>query len=303
MDRLRQIRFKLRALWRGRDVDAEMVEEMHAHLDRLIAANRAAGMSPEDARDHARRQFGNMPSLEEHARDERRFRWLEFLARDLRFGARQLRLNPGFAITAILSLTLGIGASTAIFSAVDAILFRTLPFPDADRLSIVRKGPRGGEPVAGIAPANALEMIQRVRPFAVVSPFTATQFVIRQGAVTERAAAERVTAVRVASTFFATLGVTPAFGRDFTPSDDRFGAGRVAIISSALWRRVFTSDPHVVGRTLHANGEPLTVVGVMRDDFRFPEVFGPSFTPEIADAAGLSAPRGQDEAPGTCTSC
>jgi hypothetical protein len=161
MDRLRQIRFKLRALWRGREVDAEMIEEMHAHLDRLIAVNRAAGMSPDEAREHARRQFGNMPGLEEWGRDERRFRWLEFIAADLRFGARQLRLNPGFAITAILSLSLGIGASTAIFSAVDAILFRALPFPHADQLSIVRKGPRGGEPVAGVAPANALEMVQR----------------------------------------------------------------------------------------------------------------------------------------------
>jgi putative ABC transport system permease protein len=276
MDRLRQLLFKLRALWRGRGVDAEMAEEMRAHLDRLVAANRAAGMAPDEARHRALRQFGNMSSLEERALDERRFRWLESLVRDLRFGLRQLRLNPGFATTAIVSLALGIGASTAIFSAVDVILFRPLPFPHADHLSIVRKGPRTGEPAGGIAPANALEMVERVRPFADASAFTTTQFVVRQGS-----GAERVAGVRVGSTFFITLGVTPALGRDFTPSDDRFGAERVAIISSGLWQRAFATDPHVVGRTLDAGALRLTVIGVMPESFRFPELFGPTFKPEI----------------------
>ena len=276
MDRIRQIRFKLLALWRGRDLDAEMAEEMRAHLDRRVEANRAAGLAPDEARYRALRQFGNVASLEERARDERHFRWLESLVRDLRFGMRQLRLNPGFATTAILSLALGIGASTAIFSAVDVILFRSLPFPHADQLSIVKKGPRSGEPVGGVAPANALEMIERVQPFADASAFTTTQFVVHRGSE-----AERVAGVRVSSTFFRTLGVAPTLGRDLTPSDDRFGAEPVAIISSKLWQRALQRDPRVVGRALDVEGQRLTVIGVMPESFRFPELFGLTFKPEI----------------------
>src|SRR5262249_34979175 len=145
-DRLSQIRFKLRALWRRRALDAEMAEEMRAHLDRLVAANRGDGMSAGEARAHALRQFGNAPSLEERARDEWRFRWVEAVRQDLCFAARQLSRNPGFAVTTILSLAIGIGASTTIFCAVDAILFRDLPLPQADQLGIVRMGPRGGAP-------------------------------------------------------------------------------------------------------------------------------------------------------------
>src|SRR5215831_3878319 len=277
MDPLRQILFKLRALWRGRRREVEMAEEMHAHLDRLAEAHRAAGFSPDEARLRARREFGNIPSLEERARDEQRFRWLESLVRDSRFGVRQLRRNPGFATTAILSLTVGIGASSAIFSAVDVILFRPLPFPHADHLSIVRKGPRTGEPVSGVAPANALEIVERVKPFADAVAFTGAQFVVREGSE-----AERVTGLRVGSAIFRTLGAMPMLGRDFMPSDDQFGTDRVAIISSGLWRRAFAADPQVIGRSLEMGGaQPLTVIGVMPDEFRFPDVYGPAFRPEI----------------------
>src|SRR5262245_34252633 len=210
MDRLRRIRFKLQALWRRRALDAEMAEEMRAHLDRLVVAHRGEGMSPGEARARALRQFGSVPNLEEQARDEWRFRWLEAIAQDVRFAARQLARSPGFAATAILSLALGIGASTAIFSAVDALLLRALPPPQADHLGIVRMGPRGGAPDAGIGPAIALEMVERAQTFAEVAPFTLTQFDIREGP-----AAERVAGIRVAAGFFRTLGVAPAIGRDF----------------------------------------------------------------------------------------
>jgi putative ABC transport system permease protein len=253
-----------------------MAEEMRAHLDRLIEANRCAGMAPDEARQRALRQFGNMPSLQERALDERQCRWLDSLLRDLRFGMRQLQRNPGFATTAVLSLALGIGASTAIFSAVDVILFRPLPFPHADHLSIVRKGPKTREPVRGVAPANALEIVERVQPFAEASAFTPTQFVVRHGTD-----AERVAGVRVGCRFFRMLGVTPAIGRDFTPSEDRFGAERVAIISNALWQRAFARDPHIVGRTLDVGVQRLTVIGVMPERFRFPELFGSAYNPEI----------------------
>ena len=298
MDRLRQIRFKLRALWRRRALDAEMAEEMRAHLDRLVAANRGEGMSPAEARARALRQFGSVSSLEEQSRDEWRFRWVEAVAQDFRFAARQLSRSPGFAVTAILSLALGIGASTAIFSAVDAILLRDLPLPQADQLGIVRMGPRDGAPdkgigpaITGIGPAIALEMVERARTFADVSPFTLTEFDVRQGT-----AAERVVGMRVAASFFRTLGVAPPLGRDFLSSDDQPGSERVAIIDSALWRRAFGGDPDVIGRALQLAAERVVVVGVMPESFRFPELFGATFKPQIwtplAFAPGEAADRG-----------
>jgi putative ABC transport system permease protein len=293
MDRLKQIRFKLRALWRRRALEAEMAEEMRAHFDRLVAANRAERMSSDEARLRALRQFGNLSSLEEQTRDEWQFRRLESLARDVRFATRQLRRNPIFAATAILSLSVGIGASTAIFSAVDAILLRDLPLPQADQLGLVRKGPRGSAPEAGIGPAIALEMVARAHPFAEISPFTLTQLVVRQGA-----GAERVAGMRVAATFFHTLGVTPALGRDFLPSDDRPGSDPVAIISSGLWQRAFGADPQVVGRALEIGNQRLTVVGVMPHTFRFPELFGATFKPEIWSPLAFSAVEAADRGAG-----
>src|SRR5262245_3760413 len=293
MDRLRQIRFKVRALWRRRSLDAEMAEEMRAHLDRLVAASRSEGMSPGEARARALRQFGNVPSLEEQARDEWQFRWPEAVAQDFRFAARQLSRSPGFAVTAILSLALGIGASTAIFSAVDAILLRELPLPEAEQLGIVLMGPRGGAPGkgTGIGPAIALEMVERARAFAEVSALTLTEFDVRQGA-----SAERVSGMRVAASFFRTLGVAPALGRDFRSSDDQAGSERVAIIDSTIWRRAFGGDPDVVGRSLQAGAERVTVVRVMGDSFHFPEMCGAAFKPQIwtplAFAPRESADRG-----------
>ena len=145
MDWLRQFRFKLLGLWRDRMLEAHMAEEMRAHLERLAAANRNAGMSPDEARNSAIRQFGNVSSIQERARDERRFRTLENLIRDLRYAARQLRHNRVFALTAILSLALGIGANTAVFTLLHASLWRPLPVEDPHQIvHLVRSKPGSG---------------------------------------------------------------------------------------------------------------------------------------------------------------
>jgi predicted permease len=265
MEWLRRLRFKLSVLFRDPAVEAEVAEEMSAHLERLIARNRDAGMSAEQARRTALREFGNVALLQEHARDARRFAWLECVCRDLTYAWRQLRVNPSFAVTAVLSLTLGVGASVTMFSAVNTILFRDLPLPHADRLAILRKGPRGGTPERGIAPADALEMVERLRPVAAAAPFTLAQFEIRgQGS------AERVSGVRVGAAFFSTLEITPPIGRDFVASDDRLEAERVAIISSVLARRYFGSGAAAVGHQLDVGSDRLTIVGVLPDGFRFP---------------------------------
>jgi putative ABC transport system permease protein len=269
MDSVRQLLFKLKGLLRRRAMESEMAEEMNAHLERLIATYRADGMAAEEARRAALRQFGNRASIDERARDERRWRWLEHVVRDLRYALRQIRRAPTVSATAVLSLALGLGSSVAIFSAVHGILLKELPFPDADRLAVVQKGPAGAVSDAGIAPANAREIAERVAPLADVSPFTFTEVIVPYG---DRA--ERVTAMRVGPNFFRLFGVAPMLGRDFLPSDDAGGAPRVAIISSALWRRLFASDPATIGRTVGTGPGAATIVGVMPDGFRMPEIFG-----------------------------
>jgi putative ABC transport system permease protein len=269
MDQLKSLGFKLRSLLRRRTMEADMAEEMNGHLEQLIAAHRNRGMTPGEARNAAFREFGNRASIAEQARDQHRWRLLDNLARDVRYAVRQLRRAPAVSATAVLSLSLGLGASVAVFSAVHAVLLKDLPFRDAGRLAIVQKGPAGSVPARGVALANALEMAEWLEPMGQAAPFTQTQFLIQQD---DRA--ERVVAMRVAASFFRTLAVAPALGRDFLPADDTSGAPRVAIISSTLWRGFFAGDPNVLGRTLGAGRDRVTIVGVMPDDFRLPELMG-----------------------------
>lgn len=276
MEALTRLVFRLRALFRSRRMEAEMAEEMNGHLERLIATYRDRGMTPDEARHAALRQFGNRASITESARDQLRWRLPGNIARDVRYAMRQLWCTPTVSATAVLSLALGLGASVAMFSAVHGVLLKELPFPDAERLTIVQKGARGSLPVRGVALANALEMAERLETLGAVAPFTQTQFLIQQGDL-----AERVVAMRVAASFFRTLDVPPALGRDFLPADDAPGAARVAIISSAIWRRVFASDPNVLGRTLGTGRDRVTIVGVMPDGFRLPELMGRPTRAEI----------------------
>lgn len=265
MNWLRRVRFKLSVLFRDAAVDADVREELSAHLERLIARHRDGGMSAEQARRRALREFGNMASLQDDARDARRFAWFECARRDLTYGWRQLRISPSFTVTVVLALALGVGASVTIFSAVNTILLRDLPLPHADRLAVLHKGPRGGTPDHGIAPADALEIGERLRPVAATAPFTFRQFEIRaQNSI------ERVSGLRVGAAFFSTLEITPSIGRDFVASDDRLGAERVAIVSSALARRYFGGGAAALGHQLDVDAGRVTIVGVLPDGFRFP---------------------------------
>ena len=195
-------------------------------------------MSTEAARRTALREFGNVALLQEHARDARRFAWFECVRRDLTYAWRQLRLSPSFTVTAVLSLALGVGASVTIFSAINAILLRDLPLPHADRLAVLRKVPRDGTSPRGIAPADALEIVDRLRTVAAAAPFTYTQFEIRV-----QSSAERVSALRVGAAFFSTLEIARRLGGtswprtiDSTPSGSRSLATCSRVDTSALAR-------------------------------------------------------------------
>ncbi|HWS87832.1 MAG TPA: ABC transporter permease [Pyrinomonadaceae bacterium] len=190
------------------------------------------------------------------------------LLQDLRFGARMLWKKPGFTAVAVLTLALGIGANTAIFSVVNAVLLRPLPFPDAERLVLVWN--RGAEAAGGdrtpLAVADLLDWRAQSRSFADVGAFQRAMYNYAGGD-----SPERVQAAGVTANFFPMLGVQAQLGRTFLPDEERAGAPRVALLSQGFWRSHFAADPQAVGRTFSLNGEPYTVVGVMPAGLDFPD--------------------------------
>lgn len=247
-------------LFRRSQVDREIDAELRAHIALRIDDNVAAGMAPEEARRDALLRFGNAVALRERTAGEDAALALESLARDLRFALRQLRMSPGFAATAIVILALGIGASTAIFSAVDPILFEPLPYPHAARILTVwdtYKSQRF-ETTFG----TYREIAARSSSFETLSTFEPWQPVMTGAEKPERPDGQSVSA-----NYFHMLGVAPALGRDFQPSDDVFRGPQVVILSDKLWRRRFGADPAIVGRAVKLNDDSYTVIGVMPRDF------------------------------------
>ena len=194
------------------------------------------------------------------------------LAQDVRYGLRLLRKSPGFTAVTVLTLAIGIGASTALFSVVDCLLIRPFPYPDSERLVVVWSRPaRGG--IANISPANFLDFRDQNRVFDHMGAGSQAEF-----NVSIQGVAERLTGLRVSADFFETLGVKPGFGRSFAAGDDRPGAPRVAILSHGAWQRRFGGDRSILGQALTVDGEKCTIVGVMPASFRFayaPEMLAP----------------------------
>ncbi|MCW5556500.1 MAG: ABC transporter permease [Verrucomicrobiae bacterium] len=261
MNWLKTLRTRFRALFRKRQLDAEMDEEMRAHIELRTQANIEAGMNPEEARFAALRQFGWRESIKEECRDQRGVRWLEHLLQDIRYGTRQLRKNPGFTIVAVLTLALGIGATTAIFSVVEAVLLRPLPFPHPERLFAVDL--QGGPgTVSGGDFENIRASSQAFSQVAVFSP--------RQFNLSGEAVPERILSSQVSDGFFPALGVEPLMGRGFLPEEYLPGGEKVAVLSYGLWQRWFGGDRDVVGRPVTLDGESYLVVGVMPPVLNFP---------------------------------
>ena len=256
----------LRALANRPAADAEIAEEVEHYLAEAEAAAAARGLAPADARRAARLEAGNATALQEQVRS---YGW-EYLVEttfdDLRHAVRQLRRAPGFATIATLTLALGIGASTAIVSAVKPVLFDPLPYPDARRIVGVWDRSRDGTR-ADVAFGSYREIATRSRAFESLSVMRPWLPALTGGAGPDGARPERVDGQLVSGGFFATLGVAPVLGRDFTPFDDAPGRPAVVILSDGLWRRRFAADPAVVGRTITIDDAPSTVVGIMPATF------------------------------------
>jgi len=263
------VRLRLRSLFRGAQVDAELDEELRDHIDRQLAALIEKGVPPEEARRTALRAMGGLDQQKEACRDARRTQILENLVRDLRHGVRVLGRSPGFTAVAILSLSLGIGANTAIFQLIDAIRLRSLPVADAHQLAEVRiaggHGGLGRTNGFGAELTNPIweQIRDRQEAFSGAFAWGATEFLVGRGTQTRM-----VDGLWVSGDFFPVLRVTPARGRLFTPADDRRGCGaRSVVISDGFWRSYFGGADDAIGATLTILGQPLEVVGVTPPEF------------------------------------
>jgi putative ABC transport system permease protein len=251
-----------------------MTEEMRHHLDALADDLVRSGMARDAADAEARRRFGSVLRMKEAGHDERRTPTFENLARDVRHMGRALRRSPGFAATVILTLGLGIGGNTAIFSVVDQVLLRPLPYPNGDRLILVFErfdtegamtfGADRSTPCTCVSPANWLDWQRDSRTIENIA-------VWRSGPVTLTGVGEpvRLNNQGVSAEFFPVLGVSPLLGRTIDANDDRPKGPRVAVISHRLWQQRFDGDPRVIGRTVTMNGAATEIVGVMPESFRF----------------------------------
>jgi putative ABC transport system permease protein len=257
---------RLVGVFRKRDREAEMVEEIRQHLDRLVERKIAAGMSPEEAGKAARREFGGVEQIREVARAERVWMWPEQLWKDFRFALRQLRKSPAFTLVAILTLALGIGANVAIFSVVNAVLLRPFAFADPEKLIWIwaqrPQTTRGNFTLPEFC--DYRDQSTLLDGLAAIGSYNAN--------LVDQLEAERVQGVRVSANLFQILGVQPLLGRVLDAADDRPGAPAVALISHGLWTRRYGKQAGVIGTNVTLNGEPRVIVGVLPPDFVLPNL-------------------------------
>jgi putative ABC transport system permease protein len=264
----RELTRGLRVLMNRRAADQDVADEVQDYYDQATAALVASGLSPADARRAAQVELGNMTVVREEVRAYGWENVIDTLLADLRYAARRLRSHRGFAAVSVLTLALGIGASTAIFGAVNPILFESLPYPHARRIVMIWDYGNDGSRL-DVTFGTYRELVERSRSFdaiAVMKPWQPT--------MTGSAEPERLDGQRVSASYFRVLDVSPALGRGFDPSDDRLNGPKVVILSDGLWRRRFGGDRTIVGRQIIVNGDRYAVVGIMPP--RFENVLAPS---------------------------
>ena len=269
---------RLRALFQRRAMESELQEEIRFHLERQTEKYVGSGLTREEAARRARVEFGGSDLIKEECRDARGVQWIETLVQDVGFAVRMLRKSPGFAAVAVLTLALGVGASTAVFSVVGADFLKPPPFPHVERVvfpwrhSASEKGI--GDWATEVMPHRSpfpwgrrdfLFVAHETRTFEALGAFQAGSFNLTGGSD-----AARLEGLRVSAGFFPSLGVSPALGRVFTEEEDHPGREAEVILSDQLWRERFGSDRRILGRRLQLNGILYTVIGVMPGGFEFP---------------------------------
>ena len=268
-DAIRALLSRIASLFRRKRLDADLDEELHSHIELATEENLKRGMSQQHAHRAALRSFGSVAQTAEAYRVQRGMPFFEVLLQDVRYGLRVLLKSPGFSCIAVLTLALGIGASTAVFSLVDTILLKPLPYPNAKQTMVVwHTGAIGSFYGNDRFPWNLDQyrlMKSSVSSFRHMAAFRADSFNL-----TGSGNPEMFDGVRASADFFSVFGLPPALGRTFSAWDDQPGHEDVVVLSHRLWSTRFGASTSIVGRTIDLNGHPYTVIGVMPSSFTFP---------------------------------
>jgi predicted permease len=262
---------RLRALWtnlvRKGKTESQLDDELRAYVDMVADEKIAAGISPAEALRAARADFGGVEQVKQRVRDHRTGAGFEVLWQDMRYGCRQLRRNPGFTAAVVVTLALSIGANTAIFSIVNALMLKSLPYPDPERIGTIFFRVDGAKPFDGLNDIDG-EQWELLRD-QVPSVLGAVSAEITSGVNLQAGKnVEYVHSGRVSAHYFDVLGVQPALGRGFTENEDRVHGPNAVILSNGLWRTTFHGDPGLIGRAIQLKGELYTVVGVLPEGGR-----------------------------------
>ena len=269
---LNRLQARIVAFFKKEEHDRELDSELESHLYLLVEENIRRGLPPDEAQRVARLKLGNVASLREEHRETRGLPIVDTLLQDLRFTFRILRRDLGFAVFAILIMGLGIGASALIFSVVNTLLLRPLPFKDAN--SLVWIANKKSVPEQTTQVGNLLDAREANKSFLEMAAYFA-YYSVGDRKLTGESEPERLTAVPVSENFFHVLGVEPQLGRVFSADECAINGPPAVIVTNSLWRRRFASDPNLVGKTLRLNERSVTVVGVMPAAFDFASVFAP----------------------------
>ena len=287
---------RLRSLFHRQAADQELDEELRYHVELKTQQYLNQGMSQQEARRAALLEMGGVEKRKEECRDARHVSWLQDLLQDVHFGLRLLRKSPGFTAVAVLTLALGVGANTIIFSVVNAVMYRKPPLPEPDRVIVVSSSSAVDSstpdrvysqlPVSG---PDYLDWRAQSSSFSGMAAAEFDSFTISGGSTPERASG-----ARVSPEFFNVLGVVPAFGRTILAGEDQPGHDQVVILSDELWKSEFGGDQQILGRLLKINGNPCTVVGVMSPGFRLPPFLAKLWIPLVLSHGNLRA-TGRDD--------
>src|SRR5437588_3060137 len=269
MGPLSQLLYRLLSFFYRARLDRELDAEMSSHLQFAMEENLRRGLAPEEARRQALVRFGGPQQAKEQHREARGLPFLDMFLQDLRFAFRMLRKCPGFTAVAVLTLALGIGANAAIFSVVYAVLLKSLPYPQADRLVMVYEDvrlPNYQNDRNEVSPGNFSDWTKQNTVFENVAAYRNRSFNLAETGEPLRVEGELVTA-----NFFTTLQIDPELGRGFVEQEDHPGASHVVLMADSLWKSRFASDPQILGKKILLDGESYEVVGIAPPGFHFPD--------------------------------
>src|SRR6266542_1421068 len=276
------LRLRWRSLFRRAEVESDLDDELSFHLEMRMREDGARGHSAAEARRIASRDMEGLEQRKEECRDMRRVTYIEQMLQDLRYALRMIAKSPAFALIALITVALGIGANTAIFSTVDSVLLRPLPFADPGRLVMVwEDNTRAGYSKNTPAPGNYADWTTRNQVFSEMASTRGTRANL-MGAGTP----EFVFGRMVTTSFFSVLGVQPLIGRTFSVEEDRTNAP-VVVISYELWKRRYLGDEAVIGKPISMDGAKVTVIGVMPREFVFRQRTAEYWRPIAFTAADL----------------